>query len=124
MMAPDSSFSSAHFLSLPKKQQNELIYSLLYPLARLVAIHRYRLDSKEAVRYDLDKEVDWLRVKKNQVERKLAEMEKSICDAESAFESVPRTPSDISQNMKNKSRNNLFTYGQPVKSTKTRFKVF
>ena len=119
VMAPESTFSSPNFLNLPKRQQNELIYSLLYPLARSVIVYKLNINNTSGVRYDLEKEVELLREKKIQVEQKLAEMEKSICDAASTFDNGPRTPSDISQKTRNK--NNYFRYGQQVKSTKTRF---
>jgi hypothetical protein len=68
----------------------------------------------------LGKEVEWLRAKKDQVEQKVAEMEKSVCDAESAFENVPLTPSDISQNTKQTNKNHVCKPGHQNKSAKTR----
>ena len=43
-MAPEVAFSSIQFLTMPRRQQNELIYSLLSPIARsagklVVGIH-------------------------------------------------------------------------------------
>ena len=73
-----------------------------------------------SVRCDLGKEVEWLRAKKDQVEQKVAEMEKSICDAESTFEKAPLTPSDTSQNTKQTHKNHFFKKGHQIKSTKTR----
>ena len=64
--------------------------------------------------------MEWLRAKKDQVEQKVAEMEKSICDAESTFENIPLTPSDISQNTKQTNKNHFCKPGHQNKSAKTR----
>jgi len=102
-MAPEVAFSSIQFLTMPRRQQNELIYSLLSPIARC----------------DLERELDWLRTKRDQVEKKVEEMEKSVCDAELTFENVPLTPSDICQYTNKSNQNNLFKYGHQLQTTKT-----
>ncbi len=43
-MAPAVSFGSQEFLALPKGQQNELIFSLLAPLARYRVVTYQRTD--------------------------------------------------------------------------------
>ena len=61
-----------------------------------------------------------LKDKKDEVERRVAEMEKSILNAESNFENIPLTPSDVSQNQNEKNRNNFSKYNHRIPPTKTR----
>ena len=72
------------------------------------------------VRCDLEREVEWLRTRRDQVEQKVSQMEKSLCDAESTFENVPLTPSDIFQNGSQTNQNYSLTFGKQLLTTKTR----